>query len=272
VTHEGNPDGLPNTADAACQLVGRAKDQLELLQLAEDQRSVASGKANASIDAAIKAVRQLFHDLDLVPELARSARFARHQAPNVGPAGAPSVLVFEEAYEQHRWDYEPTEEEERDWACTWPDPGSDWAKRFGESARAISESFPDADSATNALILIRDEDLTISQPTAVAMTRDRVDSAVVDNWNEEALKILKEGSDTVFYEIGDLVIIDAKQPRNQPYLDWAKQQPGINPAAKITMTKKGGAFDSGRIKAEGVSNRFNFEAAIKRVSKKKVEY
>jgi hypothetical protein len=38
------------------------------------------------------------------------------------------------------------------------------------------------------------------------------------------------------------------------------------------VTKKGGAFDPGRIKVVGVQDRASFEAANKRISKKKVEY
>jgi hypothetical protein len=38
------------------------------------------------------------------------------------------------------------------------------------------------------------------------------------------------------------------------------------------MIKKGGAFDPGKIKAVGVKDTASFEAAIRRGSKKKVEY
>jgi hypothetical protein len=38
------------------------------------------------------------------------------------------------------------------------------------------------------------------------------------------------------------------------------------------MTKTGGAFDPGQITVVGVQDTANFTAAIKRVSKKKVEY
>ena len=147
-----------------------------------------------------------------------------------------------------------------------------WSERLRQAYAAIKDSLQKARSAGQLLTWIPEEDLTVGTPAAVTMTRDRVDSMVVDNWNEQALKDLKEGSDTVFYEIGDLVIIDAKQPRDQPYLDWARQQEGINLDAKITMAKRGGAFDAGKIRADGVRNRASFEAAIKRVSKKKIEY
>jgi hypothetical protein len=38
------------------------------------------------------------------------------------------------------------------------------------------------------------------------------------------------------------------------------------------MTKKGGAFSAGSIKAAGVTDKATFEAAIGRLSKKAVEY
>ena len=109
-----------------------------------------------------------------------------------------------------------------------------------------------------------------------SMTVDRVKRAVVDKWNEVALKALPEKEETSFYEFGDLVIIDAKQA-GQPYLEWAvseqlKMNEMLVGRTKIIMTKKGGVFDVGEIKATGVSNRSSFEEAIKRVSKKKVVY
>jgi hypothetical protein len=105
------------------------------------------------------------------------------------------------------------------------------------------------------------------------MTKDRVDRAVVDKWNEEALKNLAQGSSTALYEIDDLVIIDGKlAPGVQPYVTWAQQQDEVDPNASVTMTKKGGAFDPGKITAVGVQDTANFEAAIKRISKKKVEF
>jgi len=121
-----------------------------------------------------------------------------------------------------------------------------------------------------------DEDepeMVIGAPTAVQMTRAQVDDAVVDNWNEQALKSLDAGASAAFYEIDDLVIIDARQADGiQPYVSWAKQHPDVDRAAQITMTKKGGAFDPGAIRATGVQRTGSFEAAVKRVSKKKVTY
>jgi hypothetical protein len=40
--------------------------------------------------------------------------------------------------------------------------------------------------------------VTVGAPKAVDMTKDRVDTAVVDKWNEEALKSLTQGSSTAF--------------------------------------------------------------------------
>jgi hypothetical protein len=66
------------------------------------------------------------------------------------------------------------------------------------------------------------------------------------------------------------VIIDADK-REQPYLYWAKGRNEVNRDAKITLTKRGGAFDPGLITAVGVHDRAVFGTAIKRVSKKKVQ-
>ena len=231
-----------------------AQEKLAQLQLADEQRAVASRNATTTIDNAIEAGRQLFNDLD---------RFRTEVVPGVRSS---YYLALQRMTGHANYDQDAI----GDYAVR--DALVEWGDREGLAFSAIRESLEEADRLAQALTRIRDEELMINKPIAVAMTRDRVDSLVVDNWNEQALKTLKEGTDTVFYEIGDLVIIDAKQPRDQPYLDWARQQPQIRLGAKITMTKKGGAFDSGKITAVDVQNRASFEAAIKRVSNKKVEY
>jgi hypothetical protein len=119
----------------------------------------------------------------------------------------------------------------------------------------------------------RVSEVAVSRPTAIAITKADVNAKIVDDWNEEALKSLPEGRSAAFYEIDELVIIDAGKPAGvQPYLAWAEQHDAITPGATITLTKKGGAFDPGKIKAVGVQDTASFEAAIKRISKKKVEY
>jgi Regulator of G protein signaling domain len=129
------------------------------------------------------------------------------------------------------------------------------ANRAGQEARTPTE-----DPAAHVIV---------DDPDPLVMGPDHVDRAVVDTWNETALKSLVEKETTLFYEIGDLVIIDARQPAGvQPYVNWASTatpRPG-----QITMTKKGGAFGPGSIAAARVQNAVVFEAAVRRVSKKEV--
>jgi Regulator of G protein signaling domain len=97
------------------------------------------------------------------------------------------------------------------------------------------------------------------------------DLEVIDGWNERALKRLGEGQEVYFYEVGDIVIIDAQEARTiQPFLGWAKQQAGL--AGTVIMVAKGGAFSPGRIRAVGVKDRYAFSSAIGRVSKKQIQY
>jgi hypothetical protein len=65
------------------------------------------------------------------------------------------------------------------------------------------------------------------------------------------------------------VIIDAKQPAGvQPYVAWARDQDGVGRNAHDRHDHEGW----GQITVVGVQDTANFTAAIKRVSKKKVEY
>ena len=112
----------------------------------------------------------------------------------------------------------------------------------------------------------------IGAPQKVQLTRDKVDDAVVDKWNQQTLKAMGEGDVTSFYEIDDLIIIDADHDEGvQPYVAWAKEE-DASTEGTVTMVKKGGVFDPGSILAKGVRDKDNFEAAIARVSKKKVTY
>jgi hypothetical protein len=237
------PDGLHKTTDAACELVYTAKEKLKGLQLPAEQRKLASPNAIATFDAAIKELDQLSYALGLVQtDLVRGVR---------------------PEYEDVRDDGESIKTV----------AAGDLPDRLRNTVYRVEACFADTEPAVDALVNLSDDELTISKPTVVDMTADRVERSVVETFNEQALKTLGEGTTTPFYEIGDLVIIDAKlPPKAQPYLEWAQQQKEINPVAAITMLKKGGAFDPGKIKAVGVNNTASFEAAIKRVSKKKIEY
>jgi hypothetical protein len=237
------PDGLHKTTDAACELVATAKNKLKELQIPEDQRKLTSPNAIAAFDAAIKELDQLFFALSLAQtDLVRGVR--------------------------------PEYEDVRDDAENIKTVASgDLPNRLRNTVSRVELCFADTEPAVDALISVPDDELTVSKPTVIEMTADRVERSVVEKFNEQALKTLSEGTTTAFYEIGDLIIIDAKlPPKAQPYLEWAEQQKEINPGATITMIKKGGAFDQGKIKAVGVRNTVWFEAAIKRVSKKKIEY
>jgi len=113
----------------------------------------------------------------------------------------------------------------------------------------------------------------VSKPELVEFGIDQVDRAVVDKWNEDALKALSEGDKTPFYEHEDLVIIVHPGGKGvQPYIDWAATQDWAVAGATVQMVKKGGVFGAGSIKVTGVKNTQWFEAAIARVSKKEVQY
>jgi hypothetical protein len=236
-------DGLHKTTDAACDLVPTAKDKLMELEIPDEQRPLASPNAIATFDTAVKQLGQLFFMLDLVQtDLVRGIRPEFEQVRD-NPATIKNVA------------------------------NGDLPGRLKDTLYRVETPFPETDRAVQALVSLTDDELTISKPAVVEMTPDRVERSVVEKFNEQALKTLSEGTTTAFYEIGDLIIIDAKlPPKAQPYLEWAQHRDEIDPGATITMIKKGGAFDQGKIKAAGVQNPAAFEAAIKRVSKKKVEY
>lgn len=112
----------------------------------------------------------------------------------------------------------------------------------------------------------------VGSPQQVELTRAMVDDSVVDGYNQQALKDLDEGYSTNFWQLGDLVVIAAEMETDaQPYVPWIKAQQGVV-VGMITMTKKGRGLDPGSISVSRVGDRAAFEAAIARVSKKKVKY
>lgn len=118
-----------------------------------------------------------------------------------------------------------------------------------------------------------EREVEIGSPQKVEMSRDRVDMAVVDAMNEQSLKDLDEGFSTGFWQLGDLVIIAWTGPTDdQPYVPWIRSQ--VECSGIITMKKKGGAFSPGTLTVtnQGLSDRRLFEAALARVTKKKIEY
>ena len=92
--------------------------------------------------------------------------------------------------------------------------------------------------------------------------------------NEQLLSDLPVGDTTDFYQLGDLLILDAEIGPAQPYVRWIQQQDGVV-SGTITMTKKGGAFDRGAIQVDGVlsaADRTQFETALRKFSKKQITY
>jgi hypothetical protein len=244
LTADDSADGLFQTATVAENLVSTTVRKLEEVMFTEKYR--------AKHRLELVAIRDL-DNLDLVMS-----------------------LVTEDLVRGVRLEHEAVAEDAARLATvadgTLPNRLSETLSRITDSlssAKQAVDTFSDFDEDDDAA----EEEVTISTPTVVEMSKDRVDLAVVDKWNEQTLKNMGEGSSTPFYQINDLVIIDAQAaPGAQPYLEWAKLQAEIVPDAAITMVKKGGAFGAGSIKAVGVMDRGSFETAIKRVSKKKVDY
>ena len=84
------------------------------------------------------------------------------------------------------------------------------------------------------------------------------------------MKALGLAQETAFFQVGDVVIVANPAVGTPPGVVWAQQEGAAT--GTITMTKKGGAFDPGSIRAQGVSDQEAFTNAIASVSKKRVEY
>lgn len=145
----------------------------------------------------------------------------------------------------------------------------DTYRQFQDVARKVQTELQavGTDEGTNA-----ETEIEIGDPTVVEMTRDRIDMAVVDNFNELALKSLAEGISENFDQLDDLVIIHAPMATDeQPYVKWIRSQPGRK-TGMVTMKAKGGAFSPGSISVSGASDKEALKAAVARVSKKKVVF
>ena len=104
-----------------------------------------------------------------------------------------------------------------------------------------------------------------------------ITSDVADKWNAPALKALKEGESTDFWEVGGtpfVILIEAKGKSPAPdYLVWARE---YEPAqGTITLTRKGSIFakvndDRGQVTISGADDRDGVEEAIGRFSEKEV--
>jgi len=161
-----------------------------------------------------------------------------------------------------------------------PIPGATYeiSRRFQRQGRTLvvhchKQGTGTDNTAADAVIQVPEYFPLISKPELVEFSIDQVDRAVVDKWNEQALKALDEGAETPFYEFEDLVIlVHPSSGGIQPYVDWASTQDWAVAGAYVKMVKKGGAFDAGSIKVVGAKSGGSFDDAIARVSKKKVVY
>ena len=142
-------------------------------------------------------------------------------------------------------------------------------EKFKRRAATIQQQLAESDTGEAEPDL---DAIEVSEPQAVEFTRDMIDQTVVDNYNEQALKDMDEGSDSTFYQLGDLVVIlGYGATEAQPYVKWLREQDGLA-RGNITMTKKGAMFDPGTITVEGGGDRSAIETAIRRISKKKVKF
>jgi hypothetical protein len=109
-------------------------------------------------------------------------------------------------------------------------------------------------------------------PKAPAITPD-----AADKWNGPALKVLKEGESTDYWEVGGapfVILIEAKAKSGAPaYLVWAREYETAQ--GTITMTRKGSIFakvndDRGQVTVAGAIDEDGVDEAIGRFSEKEV--
>jgi hypothetical protein len=101
------------------------------------------------------------------------------------------------------------------------------------------------------------------------ITRDHVVESEVDERNQYFLKDLDEGTSIGFCQSGDLVLIG--QGHHPLYYAWVRSQPDATEGS-ITMEEKGSGFSTGSISVTGYGDPDAFKAAIRRFSKKKIDF
>ena len=104
-----------------------------------------------------------------------------------------------------------------------------------------------------------------------------ITSGDADKWNDAALKAMREGDCTDFWELGGtpyVIVIKAQLDKPAPdYLTWARKY--SNASGNITMTAKGSMFakvndNRGKVTVVGASDISGVKAAIGRFSQKEV--
>jgi hypothetical protein len=146
-----------------------------------------------------------------------------------------------------------------------------WAK-FTKMVSAVHQQLiAEEDQSPSAADIMADAAIPEAPPS--------VDADNFDKWNQEALKALKQGESTKFYELGgdrDYVILIEGQVTKLPtpkYLTWARKN--VNANGTITMTAKGSVFaklndDRGKVTVAGAADMGGVTAAIARFSQKEV--
>jgi hypothetical protein len=152
---------------------------------------------------------------------------------------------------------------------------NDFSQDVKDAATAASEAVEEA----------KIQGATPSQPTKLALTRERIDQAYVDAVNVDALKQLtpdtkdKVGSGPISFWMLDAdagskevdLLLIGKNHR-QEYVEFARDEGATQ--GKLKMKSKGGAFSTGEILVQRVTgvDEGKLQAAIKRFSEKKVTF
>lgn len=141
-------------------------------------------------------------------------------------------------------------------------------QRFQEAAREIAPHLTEALEESTAIS--RPGKLESPQGRPGQPTANKPDQATVNEWNKKALNVLRQGQETDFFQVGDVIIIASAAGGMPPGVVWAQQQGATT--GTITMTQRAGAFDAGSMKVQGASDSEAFRKGVASVSKRRLEY
>jgi hypothetical protein len=105
--------------------------------------------------------------------------------------------------------------------------------------------------------------------TDSGITRDHISLDHVDQINEGEQKNLEEGASIDFIQSGNIVLLGDNH--YELYYDVIKTQDDFAQGT-LTMVEKGGGLSPGEISVTGAGNQNDFKEAIRRYSKKKIEF
>jgi hypothetical protein len=114
---------------------------------------------------------------------------------------------------------------------------------------------------------------TVSGLQAPGLTRDRIDRAVVDNYNDQVLKGMDKGDWTTFEQSGDIVFLEpaAFDSFAPGYRAWITSQDDYR-TGNLGMVQKGRGLDPGELKVVGTRDTDDFKRALRAVTKKKLTF